>query len=284
LEKLGESGEAGTVRSRHRDYYTAMAALLDAPARTDYQQRVQRAETEMDNLRSAFGWSLETGDVTQALTLASSLQPLWVASGHLREGRAWFDTAFELDRSDPEVAPAVRARALADKAMLDVWSWSGGATSMDKAHQALATARKIGEPALLARSLLACGHIASYRRAEVAVPYFAEAAELARALDDRWRLGQILAWQSNQAVAAGDPLAGQEAGKEGRDLADAIGDRYVARLCGVSVGWARLMQGDPVGAAAQFREVTAESEAWRTRRSRWPASLAASGEEWVIPP
>jgi predicted ATPase len=35
LEKLGESGEADAVRSRHRDYYTSMAALLDAPARTD---------------------------------------------------------------------------------------------------------------------------------------------------------------------------------------------------------------------------------------------------------
>ena len=31
-EKLGESGEADAVRTRHRDYYTAMAAVLDAPA------------------------------------------------------------------------------------------------------------------------------------------------------------------------------------------------------------------------------------------------------------
>src|SRR6202042_920086 len=29
LEKLGESGEADAVRSRHRDYYMALAALLD---------------------------------------------------------------------------------------------------------------------------------------------------------------------------------------------------------------------------------------------------------------
>ena len=34
-EKLGESGEADAVRTRHRDHYTAMAALLDTPARTD---------------------------------------------------------------------------------------------------------------------------------------------------------------------------------------------------------------------------------------------------------
>ncbi len=32
LEKLGESGEADAVRSRHRDYYMALAAALDAPA------------------------------------------------------------------------------------------------------------------------------------------------------------------------------------------------------------------------------------------------------------
>ena len=31
LEKLGESGEADEVRDRHRDHYTAMAAVLDEP-------------------------------------------------------------------------------------------------------------------------------------------------------------------------------------------------------------------------------------------------------------
>jgi len=67
LEKLGESGEADAVRARHRDHYTAIAAQLDSPRRTDYEQRVEQAEIEMDNLRAAFGWSLETGDIGQAL-------------------------------------------------------------------------------------------------------------------------------------------------------------------------------------------------------------------------
>ncbi len=31
-EKLGESGEADAVRTRHRDHYTSMAALLDSPS------------------------------------------------------------------------------------------------------------------------------------------------------------------------------------------------------------------------------------------------------------
>ena len=66
LEKLGESGEADGVRSRHRDYYESMAALLDAPARTDYQQRLDQVEVEMDNLRSALGWNLENSDTDRA--------------------------------------------------------------------------------------------------------------------------------------------------------------------------------------------------------------------------
>ncbi len=75
LEKLGESGEADAVRSRHCDYYAAMAALLGAPARTDYQQRLGQVEVEMDNLRSALGWNLEESDNERALSPASSVTP-----------------------------------------------------------------------------------------------------------------------------------------------------------------------------------------------------------------
>ena len=86
LEKLGESGEADSVRARHRDHYTSMAAPLDAPAGSEYEQRLEQANLEIDNLRAAFAWSRENSDVELALALASSLQPLWQARGRLREG------------------------------------------------------------------------------------------------------------------------------------------------------------------------------------------------------
>ena len=66
LEKLGESGQADAVRARHRDHYTAMAALLDTAARTSHEQRLEQAETEIDNLRSAFAWSRENSDTARA--------------------------------------------------------------------------------------------------------------------------------------------------------------------------------------------------------------------------
>ncbi|HUB54717.1 MAG TPA: LuxR family transcriptional regulator [Mycobacterium sp.] len=259
LEKLGESGEADAVRSRHRDYYTAMAVALDAPAGSDYEQRVEHAEIDIDNLRAAFNWSRESSDIELALALASSLYPLWRARGRPREGLAWFDVALaDLDAQHHEVAAAVRARAFADRALFA--AHMGAADSLDQAQHALAIAREVDDPALLVRALTACGPIAAVS-AETARPYLAEAIGLARELDDRWRLGEILAWQALVAITEGDPVAGGAAAEEGRDLADAIGDRYVSRQCRWCLGVLQLWQGDLVAGVAQLGSVVADAEA-----------------------
>ena len=259
LEKLGESGEADAVRSRHRDYYTSMAASFDAPAGSGYDQRLEQAELEIDNLRAAFAWSCENADTELALVLASSVQPLWQARGRLREGLAWFDTVLTDEvAQDAGVAAAVRARSLADRAVLATIAVTTG--GMDQAQQALALARDIDDPAVLARALTACGLTAAYN-ADLAGAYFAEAIELARELDDKWRLSQILTLQATAAIAAGDPIEARVAAEEGRDLADAIGDRFNSRHCRMCLGLAQVAQGELAGAAAQFRAVAAEAEA-----------------------
>ncbi len=256
-EKLGESGEAEAVRSRHRDYYTSMAALLDAPARSDYHQRVDQADEEMENLRSAFGWSAETGDVGRALELASSLQPLWLTRGRIQEGLAWFDAVLDDGNvSHVEVEPAVRARALADKAVLDEFV---GAYSLAEAEQALTIARELDDAALLVRALTACGSAAVYD-SEVACRYFDEAIGLARAIGDPWRLNQILSQQAQAAFVAGDPIAVRAAAEEGRDRADAIGDRFGSRQCRWRLAGAHAQQGDLTGAITQLRGLVAEAE------------------------
>ena len=268
LEKLGESGEADAVRARHRDHYTTMAALLDAPARSDHEQRLEQANIEIDNLRAAFGWSREDSDIELALTLASSLQPLWLGRGRLREGLAWFDaTLASLDAQQLEVAAAVRARALADKAVLD--TYLGAADGLDQAEQAVAIARDVDDPALLARTLTAHGFTASLSyHPEVARECFAEAIGLARAVDDQWRLSQILAEQARCAHVAGDPLGIHAAAEEGRGLADAIGDGFNSRLCRFYLAVLQQFSGDLAGGAVQLGEVAAEAEAAHDEISR----------------
>ncbi|OBA83595.1 transcriptional regulator [Mycobacterium sp. 1164966.3] len=262
LEKLGESGEADTVRARHRDYYTALAAMLDAPAATGHQQRVEQTEIEIDNLRAAFAWSRENFDLELALQIASSLQPLWLTRGRLREGLSWIDEALAdldlmQDATDREVAPAVLARTLADAALLD--GWVGVPERKEQATEALAIARQLDDPSLLVRALTACVGTAAFN-AEEAATYFAEAIELARALSDKWRLSQLLGFQAYAAMIAGDPIT-EDAAVEGRELADAIGDRFASgqcRLWGIAGG--RCVRGNLVGADAELRELIADAD------------------------
>jgi DNA-binding CsgD family transcriptional regulator len=140
-------------------------------------------------------------------------------------------------------------------------TWAGAAASTDEAEQALAIARDVDDPALLARTLTACGFIAGAGyNAEVARACFTEAIGLARAVDDRWRLSRILALQAQGAEIAGDLLGMRAAGEEGRDLAEAIGDRFNSRACRFYLGTSQTARGDLVGAVAQLGEVAAEAE------------------------
>jgi predicted ATPase/class 3 adenylate cyclase/DNA-binding CsgD family transcriptional regulator len=258
LEKLGECGEANAVRSRHRDHYTAMAALLDAPAPAGHKRRLEQAEIEIDNLRAAFTSCNENSDTEGALALASSLQPLWVARGRIQEGLAWIAAALTDDVHKPEIAPAVRARMLADKTILA--AVMGAEASVDQAEEALAIARSVDDPALLARALTACGSVNAYSP-EVARPYINEAIELARTIGDRWRLSQVLGWQTAGAYVAGDPIAARAAAEKGLDLAEAMGDRLLSRQCRWLLGWTQLWQGDLTSAVAQFGKVITAAEA-----------------------
>jgi predicted ATPase/class 3 adenylate cyclase/DNA-binding CsgD family transcriptional regulator len=267
LEKLGESGQADAVRARHRDYYTAMAAVLDAPAGPEYEQRIERAETELDNLRAAFTWSRENADIELASQLASSLQPLWLARGRIQEGMVWFDAVLiDVEARPADVAPAVRARALAENAILEMYT--GATDRMERAHEALTIAREVDDHSLLLRALTACAGIAVYDP-EVARPYLAEAVDLARSIGDTWKLSQILGLQAFGAVMAGDPIAVRAAAEEGRDLADAIGNGFDSRACRWALGCALGLTGDLAESIAELQRVEAEADTsrdvlWRT--------------------
>jgi predicted ATPase/class 3 adenylate cyclase/DNA-binding CsgD family transcriptional regulator len=258
MEKLGESGEAADVRSRHRDHYTRMAAALDAPAHGDHYQRIEQVEAEMDNLRGAFGWSLENGDGRYALELASWLQPLWLTRGCVMEGLAWFDLALGKEDSDGAEMSVERVRALADRSALA--SWIGMPGAGDAAKQALSRARELDDPTLVVRALTAICCDAVWNL-EDGGPYFAEAARLARELGDLGRLSQILGRQANVGVSTGDPVAAATAGEEGLQIAEAIGDRFSARWCRWAVASAQFLRGDLAGAVDQFDRVIDEATA-----------------------
>jgi predicted ATPase/class 3 adenylate cyclase/DNA-binding CsgD family transcriptional regulator len=256
-EKLGECGEADDVRTRHRDHYTSMAALLDGPSGSDYGQRVEQTESEIDNMRAAFAWSRENGDAERALALASSLSPLW--QPRPAEGVAWLDAVLnEANAHHLDIAPAVRARALADRVLLAAnIGWY--ADLPGQADEALTIARQLDNPALLTRALAASGLIGFH--SEAAHEYRAEAIGLARELGDRLRLSHILSVDTLVASITGDVIAKRAAAQEGSELAEAIGYRAGFVRCRWYLGLAQLAQGDCAGAVEHFRIAGAAAEA-----------------------
>ena len=256
-EKLREAREGDDVRTRHRDHYTAMAAVLDAPADSGYQERIEWAEAEMDNLRAAFAWSRERADDELALALASSLQPLWLTRGRVQEGLNWLSAALAGDIPQGADASAARVRASADKALLT--SFTGSTEGREEAEQALATARELGDPALVMRALTSCGALVNAYDLEVAGPFFAEATELARQLGDSRSLAQIIAldWMTGRVL--NEPAAAQAAAEEGLRIAEDIGDGFLCRQLRWVLGWAQVLRGDLIGCAAQLGEVVEES-------------------------
>ncbi|MBY0389793.1 MAG: LuxR family transcriptional regulator [Mycobacterium pseudokansasii] len=257
LEKLDESAETDQVRTRHRDYYTGMAAQLEAHGHWADERLLHWAQTEIDNLRAAFTWSRTTGDPDAALQLILSLRPLWLRGGRVKEALAGLSAIFaDADRS--AIAPAVWAGSVAQYSILA--SWVGIPAELGRAQEALAVARELDDPGLIARALIACGMLALYDPG-LRWPYFDEAVDLVRASGDRRSLCQIFSYQATAAVLAGEPIPAIAAGEQGRDLADALGDRFFSRNCRAWMSTALMIRGDLAGAAEMVRGVIEEVEA-----------------------
>ena len=117
-EKLHESREGDDIRGRHRDHYTAMAALLDAPAdaATNDASTGQTPKSTICEPLSRGAGKARTPSL--ALTLASSLQPLWLTRGRIQEGLNWLGAALADDGPRTPTTICGRVRASAAKALL----------------------------------------------------------------------------------------------------------------------------------------------------------------------
>lgn len=259
LEKLAESGEAEAVRTRHRDHYTAAAVTLESQTRGDGTPLVPWGELEMDNLRAAHAWSCDAGEFGPALQLVSALQRLWVTRGRFREGVAGFEAVFTDERyRDDDVAPETWIRAVADAGLLAVWF--SVPASLQRAEEALAAAREVGDRTLVAHCLMTCGMLA-IGNPELAEPYLADGVQLARASKDAAALCHLRAYQSFAEGVAGDPIAAQAAGEEGRDLADELGDSFMSRYSRTFLGTALATQGKLAEALSVARSLVEEARA-----------------------
>ncbi|MDQ3223824.1 MAG: helix-turn-helix domain-containing protein, partial [Gemmatimonadota bacterium] len=159
-EALLAAGELEVVRARHAAWFLRLTEqaeqALEGPEQTTW---LDRLEADRDNLRAAFAWFLERGDLEAALQMSRGLKLFWIQRGTLREARSLLERALAVagDRPSP-----IRVKLLAELPWIDYIQWHVDEAE-EIASRAMGEARAFGleEIELLAGSQLA--HIIALR-------------------------------------------------------------------------------------------------------------------------
>ena len=108
LERLAARGDEDAVRRRHAAYYLVLAEEAE-PELLGPQQRewLERLDEELDNIRAALTWAVDTGEATVGLRIGSGLWRFWQLRDHLREGREHLEELLALGTG----SPSIRAKA-----------------------------------------------------------------------------------------------------------------------------------------------------------------------------
>ncbi len=223
--KLVAAAEAARFRRRHRDWFLGLAedAARDL-AGPSQDAALDRLALELDNVRTALGWSIEARDGEAALRLAGAVWWLWFVRGGLGEGRDWLDRALALGAEAPD---GLRARVLLGAGAL-AWRQRDYGAAAEELTAALALYRRLDDRGGVAQSLHFLGRVAHFQgdhtRAWVLYEEslaHAEAQADTRGVAATLDVMGLLAWQQGEYGAATAYL--QSSLAHGRDLGDLRG-------------------------------------------------------------
>jgi predicted ATPase len=222
LARLAEDGGLGEVRARHAGYYLALA---EGAARRVGESARERGwweplEVERDNLRAVLSWASEAGDsgerAEMGLRLGAALYWFWVLRGYPSEGLGRLEAV--LDASAGGSEPGLRQSR--------------------------------------ARALLAAGDLAvRLDEPQRALPRYAEAIELFRAMGDRAGEARALHGTGAALLEGGDEAGAERPVREALSLFRALGDTEGESLALRFLGNLAERRGDAAGAVALVEEL-----------------------------
>jgi predicted ATPase/DNA-binding SARP family transcriptional activator len=180
-ERLARDHRADEVRERHAVWCLELAEE-HAPRLVTARRAASlaRLEAEIDNLRAAVSWAIETRRAELAVALAGALGPYWWRAHQEDEGRRWLDAVLA-DASG--ASAAARARALFFRGRVN-WRLRQRRPEEDLSA-AIALFRSAHDDAGMARSLAFLAVAERQRGAEEsALRRLREALRVARRADD----------------------------------------------------------------------------------------------------
>ena len=153
-ERLFESGEEQQIKDKHLEYFLTWVEEMEP----GYRRRGQlllldKTEAEMGNLRTAFNWAMERGDVETGARLTSAIDYFLYFKDSFVEGYRWINRI--LKKID-EIAPEYQVRLLVAAGNL---AYANGDASQNKllCQKALALAQELGDRASVGWALISLG-------------------------------------------------------------------------------------------------------------------------------
>jgi DNA-binding CsgD family transcriptional regulator/tetratricopeptide (TPR) repeat protein len=154
LEQLASSGEWEQAHRRLTEWFQTVAetsyyALLGP----QHRQWLERLDADLDNLRAALAWALDSDEAELAQRLVFPLSTFWYVRGHQREGQMWAERALA---SSTETSVRARTEAITVTAYL---AWARGDAERAAAlwAEAIPLNRQLESPRDLARALYSAG-------------------------------------------------------------------------------------------------------------------------------
>jgi len=224
-ERLAKSDEEQQIRDRHLEYFFTWAEEMGPGYRRhDQLLLLDRTEAEMGNLRTAFDWAVESGDLVAGVRLVAPLEYFLHYRDHFVEGYHWIKRIL----GSIEAIPRKYQINLLLAANRTAYINGELAQSKMYAQEALALAQRIGDRQNEAWShaYVAIASLNSLDHKEIAeaIMHCEAGLELFEKLDDKPGTAQGLTNLAILANAAGDYDRAQEAIEEGLAVCQETGE------------------------------------------------------------
>jgi non-specific serine/threonine protein kinase len=241
-ERLAKSGEEKLVRNRHLDYFRALAEEMEPGYRRHNQvSLLRRTKVEFGNLRAAFEWAMDSGNVEAAARLVSSIDYYFQYTGNLVEGYHWFKRVKgEIDKipKEHQVRFLLGVKRLA---------WVGDTPEQDMllGRQAMALARELGDRSNEAWLLADISNSLNLpEEYEAAVKMSETAVAIFRELDDKPGMAIALNTLGEVERLSGNPERAKEAYEETLAICRETGEIYRQSMNLANLAFVAYDEGD----------------------------------------
>ncbi|TDD59721.1 tetratricopeptide repeat protein [Kribbella antibiotica] len=107
-DRLQTTSSVDEAVRRHAHFYVGLAEQAERELRGANQEEwLERLQSELDNLRSAMAWALQTRSASEALRLSGALWRFCYLRGHYAEGGQWLERSLALLPTTDDPSPAL---------------------------------------------------------------------------------------------------------------------------------------------------------------------------------